>query len=64
MKLFYVILGCIGLGLGAVGLGCALVCQYFAAAARVSFPDAGGFLLCTQLPAPERLVPEYQTVQE
>ena len=54
MKLFYVILGCIGLGLGAVG----------AAAARVSFPDAGGFLLCPQLPAPERLVPEYQAVQE
>ncbi|MFQ8833242.1 MAG: hypothetical protein ACLR7U_10470 [Ruthenibacterium lactatiformans] len=35
MKLFYVILGCIGLGLGAVGAA--------VRAARVSFPDAGGF---------------------
>ena len=41
MKLFYVILGCIGLGLGAVGAAVPL------------------------LPAaPERLVPEYQAVQE
>ena len=55
MKLFYVILGCIGLGLGAVGAAVPLL---------PAFPDAGGFLLCTQLPAPERLVPEYQTVQE